>query len=233
MRLGVRKTLRSVVHWTIGRTRRFAIATLFPVIVTFSNEYGCGALAIAMAVARELGYEYVDRQLPVVVSKRLRISPEAVDANEDAGRTLGQRLLTSLERATPELAQSSASEPPDDDLVAAIADAVREYASRGNVVLVGRGASAILGAREDVLRIFMHAPRAWRVSHIMEVTQDRRESVEAEVDRVDRARSAYVRQWYGRTFGDVRQYDLCVDTSRVAPAQCVALIVAAVRARGA
>jgi len=201
------------------------------VIVTVSNEYGCGALAIALSVARELEYEYVDQQLPVVVSKRLRVSPETVDASEDGGRSLGQRLLTSLERATPELAQSSAAEPPDEELVAAVADAVRDYASRGNVVIVGRGASAILGARDDVLRVFMHGPRAWRVSNIVAATGERPETAEAEVDRVDRARSAYIRQWYGRTFGDVRDYDLCIDTSRLTADQCTALIVAAIRAR--
>ncbi|MBV8197575.1 MAG: cytidylate kinase-like family protein [Candidatus Eremiobacteraeota bacterium] len=202
-------------------------------IVTISNEYGCGALAIAMAVARELDYEYVDQQLPVVVSRRLRISPEAVDANEDGGRTLGQRLLTSLERATPELAVSSATDPPDEELVGAVADAVREYASHGNVVIVGRGASAILGPRDDVVRVFMHAPRAWRVTNVVNATGERREIAEAEVDRVDRARSAHIRQWYGQTFGDVRQYDLCVDTSRMNAVQCRALIVASIRARRA
>ncbi|MBV9233357.1 MAG: cytidylate kinase-like family protein, partial [Candidatus Eremiobacteraeota bacterium] len=195
-------------------------------VVTISNEYGCGALAVAMAVARELGYEYVDQQLPAVVSKRLRITPESVDAGEEGGRTLGQRLLASLERATPELAQSSATQPPDEELVGAIAAAVREYAGRGNVVIVGRGASAILGAREDVLRVFMHARRDWRIATIMETTGARRDVAEAEVERVDRARSAYIRQWYGRTFGDVREYDLCIDTSRMAAVQCVALIVA-------
>jgi CMP/dCMP kinase len=202
------------------------------VIVTISNEYGSGALRIAERVAAELGYEYVDQQLPVVVAKRLRITPEAVDANEDTERTLGERLLTSLERATPELAQASAEEPFDEELLSAVQDAVRDYASRGNVVIVGRGAFAILGARNDVVRVFMHAPRAWRVARVMETARASREVVEAEVDRVDRARVAYVRQWYGRAFGDAHEYDLCLDTSRLEAAGSAAAIVAAVRARG-
>ena len=47
-------------------------------IVTISNEYGAGALAVAKRAAETLGYEFVDQQLPVVVAKRLRISPEEV-----------------------------------------------------------------------------------------------------------------------------------------------------------
>jgi cytidylate kinase len=205
--------------------------TLVPVIVTISNEYGCGALAIARRVADGLGYEYVDQQLPVVVAKRLQITPQAVEANEDAGRTLGERLLTSLELATPELAQASADVPFDQRLLHAVQEAVREYAVHGDAVIVGRGASAILGSRADVLRVFMHAPRDWRIAHVMETTGVRRESAQSEVERVDRARSAYLREWYGLTFGDTQNYDLCIDTSRVDANQSAALIVTAVRAR--
>ena len=77
-------------------------------IITISNEYGSGALAVAKRVADALGYEYVDQQLPVVVAKRLHVTPEAVEAKEDTGRSLGERLLSELERATPELAEASA-----------------------------------------------------------------------------------------------------------------------------
>ncbi|MGA7353910.1 MAG: cytidylate kinase-like family protein [Candidatus Cybelea sp.] len=202
-------------------------------IVTVSNEYGSGALAVATRVAAALGYEYVDQQLPVVVAKRLQVSPEAVEANEDMARTLGERLLSGLERATPELALATAAKPFDDELFRATQDAVREYAARGNAVIVGRGASVILGAREDVLRIFIYAPRAWRIDRVATASGVRREIAEAELDRVDRARTAYIRERYDLTFGDPRNYDICLDASRLDASQCTALIVAAVRAWGA
>jgi cytidylate kinase len=200
------------------------------VIVTISNEYGCGALAVAGRVARALTYDYIDRQLPVVVAKRLQITPEAVEASEDSQRTLGELLLDGLERATPELAQAAAAEPLDEELRAAVATAVREYAAKGDCIIVGRGAFAVLGARPDVLRVFMHAPREWRIAHFMEREHETRDRAEGEIDRVDRARIAYVRQWYGLTFADMQNYDLCIDTSRLNAAQSAASIVAAVHA---
>jgi cytidylate kinase len=178
-----------------------------------------------------LGYDYVDRQLPVVVAKRLHITPEAVEASEDSQRTLGELLLDGLERATPELAQAAGADPLDEELLAAVAAAVREYAAKGNCVVVGRGAFAILGARPDVLSVFMHAPREWRIAHVVETTHVARDVAEAEIERVDRARIAYIRQWYGLTFGAPQNYDLCIDTSRLRPAQSSASIVAAVQAR--
>jgi cytidylate kinase len=201
------------------------------VIVTISNEYGSGALEIASRVAAKLRYEYVDRQLPVVVAKRLHVRPETVEANEESPPSLGERFLTGLERATPELAVASATESFDEELLRTVREAVRDYAARGNVVIVGRGAAAILGARPDVLRVFMYAPREWRIARVVRTTQAPVQVVEAELDRVDRARTAYLKDWYGLTSGDTRNYDLSIDTSLLHVDECANLIVAAVRAR--
>lgn len=201
-------------------------------IVTISNQYGAGALAIAKRAADALGYEYVDRQLPVVVAKRLDVPVEVVEENEDSGRSLGERLLTGLELATPELAASSmGAEPFDEELLRAVQAAVREYASHGNVVIIGRGAGVILKDRSDVVRVFMRAPREWRIAHIVETTQADAKTASSEVDRVDRARAAYLRDWYGAAFGDASTYDLIIDTAALGEESAVAAIVAAVRAR--
>ncbi|HEY1654902.1 MAG TPA: cytidylate kinase-like family protein [Candidatus Tumulicola sp.] len=201
-------------------------------VVTVSNEYGTGALAIAKRAADELGYEYVDQQLPVVVAKRLSISAEEVDANEDTGRTLGERLLTGLERATPELAVSSDVAPFDEQLLKAVQEAVREYAARDRAVIVGRGGALVLGAAPNVLRVFMYAPREWRVAHVAGAYRIEPKVAQAEVDEVDRMRAAYLHDWYGATFGDPDNYDLCFDASRLGEPAGAALIVEAVRVRG-
>jgi len=204
------------------------------VIVTVSNQYGSGAVAIAERVAGELGYALIDRQLPVVVAKRLNVPVDVVEASEDSGRSLGERLLTGLEMATPELAPASAiAEPFDETLLHAVQAAVRDYAARGNAVIVGRGAGTILHDRTDLVAAFMYAPRDWRIAHIVSAMRVDAKTAAAEVDRVDRARSAYLRDWYGIAFGDPAHYDLCIDTSRLGEDAAVAAIVAAVRARGA
>jgi CMP/dCMP kinase len=202
-------------------------------ILTFSNQYGTGAVGIARRVAQELGYKFVDRQLPVVVAKRLQLAPEIVEAQGNAMPTLGERLLNSLERATPELAVPPTGEPFDEVLLRGVQRVVREYAARGNVVFVGRGAGALLGARADVLRIFLHAPRDWRIAHLSQASALDTKSAASEVDRIDRARVAYIQDWYGLAYGDPCNYDLCIDVSRFDAAQITAILVTAVKVRNA
>ncbi len=196
------------------------------VILTISNEYGCGAYAISQLVADELGYEFVDEQLPVVVAKRLRTSPEAVESAEDTSQSVGQRILRVLELGTPEV-DSSKDPKFDEECLREVQLAVREYADHGNVVLFGRGAGAILGRRPDVLRIFLHAPKAWRIAHLVEGTGADEKTALGEIERIDRARRDYLKAYYGQTWGDPAHYDVSLDTAVFGREGSAAIIVRA------
>lgn len=198
-------------------------------IVTISNRYGCGAVAIAHLVAERLGYAYVDEQLPVVVAKRLMTSASAVESAEDAGTTMSERMLRALESGTPEL-RGQPAVPFDEECLREVQEAVREYAAH-DAVIVGRGANAILGRRSDVLRVFMHAPREWRIHHIMDGHRVDEKTAAAEADRIDRARAEYMRTYYGIAWSDPENYELCIDTSSFDPQACAQIIVTAARAR--
>jgi CMP/dCMP kinase len=201
------------------------------VIVTISNQYGCGAVAVAERVAAQLGYELIDRQLPVVVAKRMQISPAQAQAADETGRSLSARLLSSLELATPEVAITNFAPTFDEEYVQQVQEAVREFAGRGNVVIVGRAAGAILGRRHDVLRVFMHAPREWRIDRIVEDYSMDRKSAQAEVDRIDRARRAHLRDWYGVEIGAPEVVDLAIDTATFGREGSAQIIISAVNSQ--
>jgi CMP/dCMP kinase len=202
------------------------------VVVTISNLYGSGGLTVAQRVGSALGYEYVDRQLPVVVAKRMRITTEQAEAADEAGRSFGSRLLSSLELATPEITVQPGPEKTfDDEYVRHTQLVVREFASHGNVVIAGRAGGAILGRSPDVVRVFLYAPRDWRIERVARKLGVDQKTAAAEVDRIDRARRAHLRDWYGVEMGSPDVCDLAMDVSTLGIDACAELIVAAVRAR--
>ena len=209
---------------------RSAVQRACTVVVTISNLYGCGALGIAQRVASELGYEYVDEQLPIVVARRLQTTASAVESVEDAQPGVGERMLRTLELGTPEVGAGSEVPTFDQACLREVQEAVREYAAHGNVVIVGRGAHAILGANADVLRVFIQAPRDWRIGRIAEQHRIDPRLAAAETDRIDRARAAYIRMYYGFEWRDPSHYDLIVDACAFGDS-AAALIAAAVRMR--
>jgi cytidylate kinase len=201
------------------------------VVVTISNQYGCGARAVAEHAAADLGFDVIDRELPVVVAKRMQISDAQAEAADETGRSLSSRLLTSLELATPEVAVTNFGQTFDDDYLREVQEAVREFASRGRVVILGRGGGAILGRRTDVVRVYLYGPRDWRIERVMTEFGIDRKAAQTELDRVDRARRAHLRDWYRVEQGSSEIVDLAIDASSFPAAGCAQLIAAAVRAR--
>ena len=199
--------------------------------VTISRAYGAAAIAVARRAADRLGYRVVDEELEVVVATRLGTSLDVTESVV-APRGFGERVLEQLGGAVPELAQPAASR--DEDLVVdrrrAIEVAVREAADRGNCIIIGRVAGAILAGRPDVVRVFVHAPLAWRVARVIESLQCGEDEARSEIARIDEARRTYAREQYRVTWGDPKTYDLVVDTARFGVDGTGDVIAAAVRA---
>ena len=199
-------------------------------IVTISRAYGAAANAVAADLAARLDYRVISDQMPVVVAARLGSSRELVDGIEGSTPALGERLLRGFV-AVPEMGIAFA--PPPDAYAAdyrrEIERIVHEEAERGNAIILGRAASAILGRRPDVFSVFLTAPLAWRTEHVADSLGVTMAQAAAEITRVDKARRAYMRDQYKTTWGDRRNYDLVLDTARFGVEGTAELIAAGMR----
>jgi cytidylate kinase len=202
------------------------------VIVTISREYGAAGLAVADGTAHALGFELLTDDLPKTVAARLGTSPGEVDARAGSEPTFTERLLGGLGAGMPELVSPAAPKLPEDfdeSLRLEIERTIRERAALGRVVILGRNAGAVLGERADLVRVFLTAPRAWRVSRIVESFNNSPAQALADIERIDAKRKKFAKERYKIAWGDAGSYDLAIDVSRFGIDETVALVVAAVR----
>lgn len=215
---------------------RTSAKAAFNVIVTISREYGAGGLAVAYETAAALGYELLTDDLPATVAARLGASLEEVEARVQSQPSLSERMISDLGAATPELISADSPRPGadfDEDIRREIEAAIRERADAGDVVILGRIASAFLSGRPNLLRVFLTAPRAWRIERLMETFHFTRDRATRELERTDLERRRLAKDRYKLTWGDPRSYDLVLDTSRFGLDGAVVIVVAAARAAGA
>ena len=106
---------------------------------------------------------------------------------------------------------------------------IRKIADHGSCVIVGRAADHVLRDHDDVVRIFLYAPKAHRVANIMEMYGDSHDDAAGNIAHSDEARSAYYRNISGKNWGDPHNYDLCLDTS-IGRKACVDIICSYVKA---
>ncbi len=202
-------------------------------IVTISRTYGAAGLAIADGTATALGYELLTDDLPKAVAERLGTSPALVAERASLGRSLSERIISSLGAGTPESISPAATPLPgdfDEAMRREIERTIRERAGAGNIVILGRDAGAVLAGRTDLVRVFLHGAKPWRVARLVAAFGQTPEDAASDIDRVDAARRSFTKERYKTTWGDPRFYDLIVDASRFGVAGTVATIVGAVRA---
>ena len=159
-------------------------------------------------LARELDIAYYDRDIILKTAKAsAHLTPEQVRRwDERVPHEFGftQSLFNFY------------NGPLSEELWDAQVRAIREIADRESCVIVGRNADYILREFDHCLRVFVHADRNWRLLHMRKLMPDTPfEQLEADMDRAYRARRSYCKQHTGQIYGDSRNYDLTLCTSKL------------------
>ncbi|MFH0823962.1 MAG: cytidylate kinase family protein [Pseudomonadota bacterium] len=92
-----------------------------------------------------------------------------------------------------------------------------EQASRGNVVIVGRGAQVVLHDQPGVFCVHVVAPRDIRIERVEKRLACPREEAEHYLDKYDGERANVIKAVFGRDPNDWSLYDLVFNTAHFTP----------------
>lgn len=186
-------------------------------IITISREFGAGGGQIGQAVAKKLGYYYLDKDMIIrsamessnLSPKELRMYDEKVP--HDFG--FGQSLFDFYNK------------PLNERLFAAQRSAILKAGEKGNCVIVGRNANVILKEFDYSLHVFIAASQYFRLQNLKEKMPDySEEKILEEMKAVDKARRKYCTYYTNTEFGNADYYDLCLKSSTLGIDACVDII---------
>ncbi|MDO8501295.1 MAG: cytidylate kinase-like family protein [Gemmatimonadaceae bacterium] len=203
-------------------------------IVTISRLYGSGGSEVAARVAKELGWSLLDNAVVDAVAARLGITPSEVAAREERLPSLVERLVDTMALGSQEWLSplSAARRPPtDEQLVDMTRHIVEEAIARGPLVVVGRGAQAMLAERTDALHVFCYAPRSALIARSMMRDGIDEAAAAKLVDETNTHREQWVRKHWNRAWRDHANYHLSVNTEWLGIAGAADVIVRTASAR--
>lgn len=90
---------------------------------------------------------------------------------------------------------------------------IKKIAEMGSCVIIGRAADYVLRDNKKVIKIFIYAPEDYRINSIMEMYGDSKAEAKKNISKSDKNRASYYKLISNNTFGDVNNYDLCIDSS--------------------
>ena len=206
-----------------------------PPVITITRQYASGGSEVARLVAAALRWDVIDNEFVDQVARRAGLPADTVAQRDERAPGLLERLARTLAAGSPELFIATAGIPrvdPDEAAIVRVTERViAEAAAHGRIVLVGRGAQAVLAQRPDALHVYVVAPRPWRMKLAVERLGVNPAEVDKVVDETDRQRDQYVRTYYGRQRQDVVNYDMVLNTEKLGIDGAAALVVAEARRR--
>lgn len=199
-------------------------------VITIARSYGSGGRSMGQLLAKELGYEYYDREI-------LRIASDDSGISEELFRKMDERKGMPLFRIAREMYTGEVIPPDSDDFISNEnlfryqAKIIRELAATRNCVIVGRCANYILRGRENVMNVFVTAPVADCIRRVMQTDGLDLEEAEKKICKIDKRRADYYKYFTGRQWHDAALYDLCLNTGHMSEKKCVELVRAYMDAR--
>lgn len=186
-------------------------------IITISREFGAGGGQIGQAVAKKLGYYYLDKDMIIrSAMESSNLSPEEFrmyDERVPHDFGFGQSLFDFYNK------------PLNERLFAAQRSAILKAGEKGNCVIVGRNANVILKEFDYSLHVFVAASQYFRLQNLKEKMPDySEEKILEEMKAVDKARRKYCAYYTNTEFGKADYYDLCLKSSTLGIDACVDII---------
>ena len=193
-------------------------------IISIGRQHGSGGREIARLLARELGIKCYDKEIVDEAAKHSDFSRDLINAYDEkrmnafmlhaGGYGLNENFRLNMQ------------------VVSAQFDAIREIASKGDCIFVGRCADYILRDRSDLVSVFILGDMDERLKCL-----ERRQGLDEaaarkKIKEVDKDRSSFYKYYSDQVWGDAQNYDLCINSSRLGVEGTVKVIMDYIKTRG-
>lgn len=193
-------------------------------IITVSREFGSGGREVGKRLADELGFAYYDREIITAIAEKSSFDEEYVERAVEGGMRFNYPMTISH---TFSYIPSVTTVTPN--LISHQHEVIEELASKGNCVIVGRGADVILEDKNP-FKIFVYAEMSEKLARCRararagEDMSDK--ALERSIKKIDKDRAASHGVLAHYPWGDRRGYNLCLNTTGIDVATAIPHIAA-------
>jgi cytidylate kinase len=193
-------------------------------VITIARGYGSGGKTIGKMLAEELGIPFYDRDL-------LRLASDDSGINQDLFAKADEKIKkSSLFNIARNVYKGELIPPDSDDFVSNDnlfnyqAKIIKELAESESCVIIGRCADFVLKDCENVVKVFVHAPLEDCINTLKQMTGKPEKEIEKQIASIDKHRADYYKYYTGRDWEDAKNYDLCLNSSRLGFEKCVEIV---------
>ena len=201
------------------------------VVITIARQYGSGGRTVGEMLSKDMGIHYYDKEL-------IKLASEESGINERLFVNADEKIkMTKLFKMVKNIYTGQLIPPESDDFVSDKnlfnyqAKVIKNLAEEESCVIVGRCADYVLKDYDNVLSVFVHAPKDYYMEQAAKKVSMPSKELEKYIAKIDKRRADYYKFYTGREWTDARNYDLCLDSSKLGFERCVEEIKAYIKVR--
>lgn len=192
-------------------------------IITIGRQFGSGGHEVGEKLSNKLGIPFYDKELLKRAAKDSGLCEEIFESFDE--KPTGSFLYTLvMDPYSLGFSGNGFDMPLNHKVFLAAFDTIKKVASEGPCVIVGRCADYALQDRDDVTNLFIYAPLEKRVERIKTKYQLDDTKAKAMIQKMDKQRASYYNYYSTNKWADMKNYDLCIDSSCLGVDKTVDLI---------
>lgn len=195
-------------------------------VVTFARGFGSGGKEIASKLAKELGIHCYENRILTLASQLSGLDENLFnEVNEKIRTNAGFSIfLRGLPRSKHYISRNEKF-VSDDTLFEYQRQIIENLADTESCVIVGKCADYILRGRENVISVYVEAPRDFCLKRTMEHMHVSKEVAEATIKQTDQYRADYYKYYtHGNYWTNPINYDITLNSEKIGIENCVKLL---------
>jgi len=200
------------------------------IIITIARQFGSGGREIGEKIAAILGIPLIDKELIKDAAAKGELNEDIIrSADESAANSL----LYTLAMGSNVLGTTlhfGYKMPINDKLFILQSEAIKNYASQGSCVIIGRCADYVLREEPSLFRIFIYGDLDHRQERVkMRHPEIKPTQVIDVINKTDKRRASYYNFYTGNKWGKYDNYDMAINSSTFGIDETAELIAASVK----
>lgn len=203
-------------------------------VVTFARGFGTGGKEIASKLAKELGIHCYENRILTLASQLSGLDESLFrEVNEKVRDTGGfANFLKGLPRSRKYISRDEKF-VSDDKLFEYQKTIIKNLADNESCVIVGKCADWVLKDCENVISIYIEAPREFCVKRTMEHMGVTEETAARTIEHTDKYRADYYAYYtQGNYWTNPVNYDMTLNSEKVGVDNCVKVIKEYMKIKG-
>lgn len=194
-------------------------------VITIARGFGSGGKEIAQKLSERLGISWYERQILKFASEKSGITEGIFDESDEK---IKGHMISKLIHAIPNkyvVEATSNKFTSDINLFNIQAEIIESLAKTESCIIVGKCANILLKDYDNVISIYIEAPRAACVRSVMSKIGVEEEEAHKLILKTDKYRYDYYKFYTGgKDWRDPVAYDMTLNSDRIGRDKCVDII---------